>query len=177
MGLRYGDPSHAGFGHLRVLNEDRVDSGTGFGSHPHREFEIFSYIVDGGLEQCVVSPPHFIHWCAHANSLRSVISGDSMGNTEVLQRGDLQMTSAGTGIRHSEKCHGPKQAHFLQIWANPNQSNLTPKYYTRSVFTFFLSLPHFPQHFLIRTLTDRTPHTVYLDISRMTIKGTNGRTS
>lgn len=104
----YGDYDHMGFGHLRVLNEDRVESGTGFGTHPHREFEIFSYIVDGGLEH-----------------------GDSMGNTEVLQRGDLQMTSAGTGIRHSEKCHGPKQVHFLQIWATPNESKLAPKYYTR----------------------------------------------
>jgi len=56
-----------------------------------------------------------------------------MGNTEVLERGDIQMTSAGTGIRHSEKCHGPKQVHFLQIWATPNESNLPPKYYTRSV--------------------------------------------
>lgn len=104
----YGAYDHMGFGHLRVLNEDRVESGTGFGTHPHREFEIFSYIVQGGLEH-----------------------GDSMGNTEVMKRGDLQMTSAGTGIRHSEKCHGPKQVHFLQIWATPNESNLTPKYYTR----------------------------------------------
>lgn len=104
----YGDRNHMGFGHLRVLNEDRVESGTGFGTHPHREFEIFSYVVDGGLEH-----------------------GDSMGNTEVLKRGDIQMTSAGTGIRHSEKCYGPNQVHFLQIWASPNESKLTPKYYTR----------------------------------------------
>ena len=69
-----------------------------------------------------------------------LISKDSMGNSEILQRGDLQMTSAGTGIRHSEKCHGPKQAHFLQIWAKPNQSNLPPKYYTRSEF------PYHPPH-------------------------------
>jgi len=66
-----------------------------------------------------------------------------MGNTEVLERGDIQMTSAGTGIRHSEKCHGPKQVHFLQIWATPNESNLPPKYYTRSVssFPFLVLLP------------------------------------
>jgi redox-sensitive bicupin YhaK (pirin superfamily) len=64
----------------------------------------------------------------------SVISGDSMGNTEVIRRGDLQMTSAGTGIRHSEKCHGPKEVHFLQIWATPDKSKLTPKYYTRLVY-------------------------------------------
>lgn len=104
----YGDFNHMGFGSLRVLNEDRVETGTGFGTHPHREFEIFSYVVDGALEH-----------------------GDSMGNTEVLKRGDLQMTSAGTGIKHSEKCYGPKQVHFLQIWAMPNESRLTPKYYTR----------------------------------------------
>lgn len=73
------------------------------------------------------------------NDLGAFISKDSMGNSEVLQRGDLQMTSAGTGIRHSEKCHGPKQVHFLQIWAKPNESNLSPKYYTRWVFPYF---PH-----------------------------------
>jgi len=104
----YDDHDHQAFGHLRVLNEDRVESGTGFGTHPHREFEIFSYLVDGELEH-----------------------KDSMGNTEVMKRGDIQMTSAGTGIRHSEKCHGPNQVHFLQIWASPNESKLPPKYYTR----------------------------------------------
>lgn len=57
---RYGDEDHMGFGHLRVLNEDRVESGTGFGTHPHREFEIFSYLVDGELEQCVFQPPCFV---------------------------------------------------------------------------------------------------------------------
>ncbi|KAF9649173.1 pirin domain-containing protein [Thelephora ganbajun] len=104
----YADYDHMSFGHLRVINEDRVESGTGFGTHPHREFEIFSYVIDGELEH-----------------------EDSMGNIEVLKRGDLQMTSTGTGIKHSEKCHGPKQNHFLQIWAKPNESNLPPKYYTR----------------------------------------------
>lgn len=54
-----------------------------------------------------------------------------MDNTEVMKRGDIQMTSAGTGIRHSEKCHGPNQVHFLQIWANPSEPKLKPKYYTR----------------------------------------------
>lgn len=124
-----------GFGHLRVLNEDRVESGTGFGTHPHREFEIFSYVVDGELEQCVFQPLLLVPRCAYTDRRWCIYSKDSMGNTEILQRGDLQMTSAGTGIRHSEKCHGPKQAHFLQIWAKPNESNLTPKYYTRFVFS------------------------------------------
>ena len=65
-----------------------------------------------------------------------VYSKDSMGNTEVMRRGDLQMTSAGTGIKHSEKCHGPKQVHFLQVWASPNEPNLSPKYYTRFELPF-----------------------------------------
>ena len=60
-------------------------------------------------------------------------SNDSLGNTEVLKRGDIQMTSTGTGIRHSEHTHGAKQVHFLQIWSKPSQSGLKPTYYTRSV--------------------------------------------
>lgn len=62
---------------------------------------------------------------------KSYDSRDSMGNVEVLKRGDIQLTSAGTGIRHSEKAHGPKQVHFLQIWTLPWKNNLTPKYFTR----------------------------------------------
>ena len=104
----YYDPSHAQYGCLRVINEDRVSPRRGFGTHPHREFEIFSYIVSGELEH-----------------------KDSMGNTEVLKRGDIQMTSTGTGIAHSEKTYGSKPVHFLQIWAMPNQSRLPPTYYTR----------------------------------------------
>ncbi|OCH96370.1 pirin domain-containing protein [Obba rivulosa] len=104
----YQKADHDSFGCLRVINEDRVDPNTGFGTHGHREFEIFSYLVDGELEH-----------------------QDSMGNLEVLKRGDLQMTSAGTGIRHSEKCHGPKQVHFLQIWSIPSTRGLQPKYFTR----------------------------------------------
>ncbi|TCD69073.1 hypothetical protein EIP91_008971 [Steccherinum ochraceum] len=99
---------HYGFGNLRILNEDRVQAHTGFGMHSHSEFEIFSYVISGEL--------------AHH---------DSMGNIEVLKRGDIQMTSAGTGIRHSEKAHGEEQVHFLQIWAFPEHENLQPQYYTR----------------------------------------------
>ncbi|KAI0630765.1 pirin domain-containing protein [Trametes polyzona] len=102
------DPQHEHYGPLRVINEDRVNPRTGFGTHAHREFEIFSYIVSGELEH-----------------------RDSMGNVEVMKRGDLQMTSAGTGIRHSEHCHGDKQVHFLQIWAFPSEKGLTPQYFTR----------------------------------------------
>jgi len=104
----YQTSAHEKFGTLRVINEDRVAPRTGFGTHSHREFEIFSYVVAGELEH-----------------------QDSMGNTEVLKRGDLQLTSAGTGISHSEKAHGSKEVHFLQIWSLPSKSRLPPKYFTR----------------------------------------------
>ncbi|KAJ7590514.1 RmlC-like cupin domain-containing protein [Mycena floridula] len=104
----YQTNEHQQYGALRVINEDRVAPLTGFGTHSHREFEIFSYVVAGELEH-----------------------EDSMGNTEVLKRGDLQLTSAGTGISHSEKAHGDKQVHFLQIWSLPDKSRLQPKYFTR----------------------------------------------
>lgn len=104
----YQGSGHDGFGPLRVINEDRVAPGTGFGTHPHREYEIFSYIVNGQLEH-----------------------RDSMNNTEVLSRGDIQLTSAGTGISHSEKTHGPNPVHFLQIWSKPHTRGLQPAYYTR----------------------------------------------
>ncbi|KAI0796170.1 RmlC-like cupin domain-containing protein [Abortiporus biennis] len=104
----YQDSEHDHYGSLRVINEDRVAPHTGFGTHGHREFEIFSYIVAGELRH-----------------------NDSMGNVEILKRGDIQMTSAGTGIRHSEHANGDKQVHFLQIWSIPSQRNLTPQYFTR----------------------------------------------
>ncbi|KAF9038195.1 RmlC-like cupin domain-containing protein [Panaeolus papilionaceus] len=104
----YQDHKHELFGPLRVINEDRVAAHRGFGTHSHREFEIFSYVVSGELEH-----------------------KDSMGNTEILKRGALQLTSAGTGISHSEKAHGSSPVHFLQIWSLPHTPRLTPKYYTR----------------------------------------------
>ncbi|KIK58645.1 hypothetical protein GYMLUDRAFT_45237 [Collybiopsis luxurians FD-317 M1] len=104
----YQDFNHEKYGCLRVINEDRVAPKTGFGTHSHREFEIFSYVVEGELEH-----------------------KDSMGNIEVLKRGDVQLTSAGTGISHSEKAYGNKPVHFLQIWSLPSVSRLTPKYFTR----------------------------------------------
>ncbi|EAU89978.1 pirin domain-containing protein domain-containing protein [Coprinopsis cinerea okayama7 len=104
----YYDLSHQQYGPLRVINEDRVAAHRGFGMHSHREFEIFSYVVSGQLQH-----------------------KDSMGNVEILKRGDIQMTSAGTGISHSEGAYGGEPVHFLQIWALPSQSRLTPKYYTR----------------------------------------------
>ncbi|KAJ7173425.1 RmlC-like cupin domain-containing protein [Mycena filopes] len=90
----YSDP---GLGPLLVLNEARVTPNNGFGAHSHREFEIFSYVVSGQLEH-----------------------KDSMNNVEILKRGDIQLTSAGTGITHAEGAYGSKEVHFLQIWAKPN---------------------------------------------------------
>ncbi|KZV60164.1 pirin domain-containing protein [Peniophora sp. CONT] len=117
------DPDHMQFGSLRVINEDRVSPRTGFGMHEHREFEIFSYIVNGELRH-----------------------NDSMSNMEILKRGDLQMTSAGTGIRHSEYQHGEKPVHFLQVWCLPSQQRLPPTYYTR--------------HFTDEEKTDKWAHIV-----------------
>ncbi|KAJ7729842.1 RmlC-like cupin domain-containing protein [Mycena maculata] len=105
---RYPDTPHSEYGPLRVINEDRVATKTGFGMHTHREFEIFTYVVSGELEH-----------------------KDSMGNIEILKRGDIQLTSAGTGISHSEKAHGPTPVHFMQIWARPRIPALKPKYFTR----------------------------------------------
>ena len=105
----YHDPRFQDFGPLRVINEDRVEKGTGFGTHAHREFLIWSYIVSGELEH-----------------------KDSMGNLEKLRRGEVQFTSAGTGIRHSEYNRNEEEdVHFLQIWAKPSVSGLTPSYKTR----------------------------------------------
>lgn len=104
----YYNPQWMTFGCLRVVNEDRVAAKTGFPTHPHNNAEIFSYIINGKLTH-----------------------KDSMGNVETLQRGEVQFTSAGSGIRHSEyNDHPNDECHFLQIWYTPRQRNLPPKYYT-----------------------------------------------
>ncbi|UZJ51079.1 hypothetical protein CBS101457_000399 [Exobasidium rhododendri] len=104
----YYDPSYMSFGPLRVINEDRVSPRTGFPTHPHSNAEIFSYILEGELTH-----------------------KDSLGNIEILKRGEVQFTSAGSGIRHSEYNDNKKrECHFLQIWYIPDTKNLTPKYYT-----------------------------------------------
>jgi len=106
----YHDPKFEGFGPIRVLNEDRVTANEGFGTHPHNNYEIFSYIISGELTH-----------------------RDSMGNKETLKRGEVQFTSAGTGISHSEFNENPSQTvHFLQIWVKPNQRGLKPSYSTKS---------------------------------------------
>lgn len=102
----YYDPSHMGFRSLRVINQDIIAPGGGFPMHPHRDMEIFSYMVEGAL--------------AHK---------DSMGNARTLYPGQIQLMSAGGGVRHSE--FNPSQdeiSHLLQIWIQPNQRSLTPSY-------------------------------------------------
>jgi quercetin 2,3-dioxygenase len=102
----YYNPERMHFGVLRVLNDDIIAGGRGFGTHPHDNMEIISIPIEGGL--------------AHK---------DSMGNEAVIQQGDVQVMSAGTGIFHSEFNHSPSdEARFLQIWMFPNKRNVTPRY-------------------------------------------------
>lgn len=124
----YYDPRWMGFRTLRVINDDLVMPGMGFGTHPHRDMEILTYILSGSLEH-----------------------KDSMGNGRVIRAGEVQYMSAGTGVRHSEfNPSGDEAVHLLQIWIQPDRTGLAPRYAEKS----FAAMPNGGLH-LVASKTGR----------------------